>query len=72
MDKKESIDPMFVQTIEMKLTRIKNNVDHFEYVGDKELPSLINNLQNSGIIQVKDLYGNLIQLGNEAKMKFQK
>lgn len=72
LDKKEPIDEMFKQTIRMHLDKIEETPGHAEYVGDKELPTLLNTKWITGIITVKDAYGNLIQVGTETKMKFQK
>lgn len=72
LDKHDPIDDMFTQTIRMHIDKIENDPGHIEYIGDKELPKLINTKTNNGIIQVKDAYGNVIQLGTELKMKFQK
>lgn len=72
LDKKEPLDDMFTQTIRMHLNKIENDPGHYEYIGDIELPRLIHGKTHSGIIKVKDAYGNLIQLGTETKMKFQK
>ena len=72
LDKKEPLDDAFTQTIRMHVDKIENDPGHFEYVGDKELPKLISTKTNFGVIQVKDAYGNIIQMGSETKMKFQK
>ena len=45
---------------------------HFVYVSDTTLPKLIDFHFRTGLVSVKDMYGNLIQLGSESKMKFQK
>ena len=39
---------------------------------DKELPTLLGTKLTTSVITVKDAYGNIIQLGSETKMKFQK
>lgn len=72
LDKKEPIDELFKQTIRMQLNKIEEDPGHFEYVGDKELPTLLNTKWITGLITVKDAYGNLIQIGTETKMKYQK
>lgn len=71
LDKKEPLDEMFTQTIRMHVDRVENDPGHFEYVGDKELPTLLNTKWLTGVVSVKDAFGNLIQLGNETKMKYQ-
>ena len=45
---------------------------HFVYVSDITLPKLIDFHFRTGLVSVKDMYGNLIQLGSESKMKLQK
>lgn len=72
LDKKEKIDDMFTQTIRMHVDKVETDPGHIEYVGDKELPTLLNTKWFTGLINVKDAYGNLIQIGSETKMKFQK
>lgn len=72
LDKKEPLDNMFTQTIRMHVDKIENDPGHIEYVGDQELPTLLNTKWFTGLISVKDAYGNIIQVGDETKMKFQK
>lgn len=72
LDKKEPLDDMFTQTIRMHVDKIENDPGHIEYVGDQELPTLLNTKWFTGLISVKDAYGNIIQVGDETKMKFQK
>lgn len=72
LDKKEPLDDMFTQTIRMHIDIVEQEPGHIEYVGDKELPKLISSRTYNGIVQVKDAYGNVIQIGTETKMKFQK
>ena len=72
LDKKENLDDMFTQTIRMHIDKVQNDPGHIEYVGDKELPTLLNTKWFTGLINVKDAYGNLIQIGSETKMKLQK
>lgn len=72
LDKKENLDDMFTQTIRMHVDKVETDPGHIEYVGDKELPTLLNTKWFTGLINVKDAYGNLIQIGSETKMKFQK
>ena len=72
INKGEQLDDMFTQTIRMHVDKIEETPGHFEYVGDVELPTLLNTKWFTGLIQVKDAYGNIIQLGSETKMKFQK
>lgn len=71
LDKKEPLDDMFTQTIRMHVDKVEKDPGHIEYVGDKELPTLLNTKWFTGLISVKDAYGNIIQIGDETKMKFQ-
>ena len=72
LDKKENLDDMFTQTIRMHVDKIENDPGHIEYIGDQELPTLLNTKNFTGLLQVKDAYGHIIQIGSETKMKFQK
>ena len=72
LDKNEPLDDMFTQTIRMHVNQIEEEPGHIEYVGDQELPTLLDTKNFTGLISVKDAYGNNIQLGSETKMKFQK
>lgn len=75
LDKKKDegdIDDMYTQTIRMHVDKIECDPGHYEYIGDKELPTLLETKWLTGVVSVKDAYGNLIQLGNETKMKYQR
>lgn len=73
IDKDREIDDMFIQTIEpIHLDKIETAPGKIKYVGDKELPKLIAFNNRSGVVAVRDMYGNLIQLGNQTKAKLQK
>lgn len=73
IDKGRDINPMYVQTIRcIHLERKECIPGHFVYVSDITLPKLIDFHFRTGLISVKDMYGNLIQLGSESKMKLQK
>ena len=71
LDKKEPVDDIFKQTIRMKLEKIEDDPGHYEYVGNKELPTLLDTKWVSGVMTVKDAHGNIIQIGSETKMKYQ-
>lgn len=43
-----------------------------QFRADYELPKLIDTHRGTGLLSVKDGFGNLIQLGDETKMKYQK
>lgn len=72
LDKKENLDDTFTQTIRMRVDKVEEDPGHIEYVGDQELPTLLNTKWFTGLISVKDAYGNIIQIGSETKMKYQK
>lgn len=71
IDKERQINPDYIQTIKMHISK-QNYEGHDVYVSDEELPSLIDFNYQKGVINIKDLFGNIIQVGSETKMKFQK
>lgn len=69
----ENLDEMFIQTIQpIHLNKVETAPGKLLYVGDKELPKLIQFNNRVGVISVKDMYGNLIQIGNQTKSKLQR
>lgn len=69
----DDIDEMFIQTIEpIHLDKVETSPGKIVYVGDKELPKLIKFNKRVGVVAVRDMYGNLIQLGSYTKAKLQK
>ena len=69
----EELDEMFMQTIEpIHLDKVETVPGKIVYVGDKELPRLITFKRRVGVVAVRDMYGNLIQLGSYTKAKYQK
>lgn len=72
LDKDRTINPLYTQTIRIHISKVEEDLGHFEYVGDDELPKLIDFNYRPGVVSVKDSHGNLIQIGSETKMKFQK
>lgn len=73
IDKGRDVNPQYVQTIrKIKLIKVENEVGHYEYVSEIELPKLIDFHYGIGLVAVKDTFGNIIQLGSETTMKFQK
>lgn len=72
LDKGEALDEMFKQTIRMTITKNTDELGHTEYISEEELPTLLNTKHLTGLLSVKDAYGNLIQLGSETKMKYQR
>lgn len=75
LDKKDitELDPEFIQTIEdVHLDEVYNIYGNQEFVSDMELPGLINFKNKPGVVCVRDKVGNIIQIGNRTKAKFQK
>lgn len=72
LDKGEALDDTFTQTIRMHLSKVENDPGHCEYMSDEELPTLLNTKHLTGLIAVKDAFGNVIQIGDETKMKYQR
>ena len=73
IDKGRDINPMYVQTLPcIHLDRVECTPGHIEYVSNIELPKLIDFHFRTGLVSVKDMFGNLIQLGSETKNKYQK
>ena len=69
----DDIDEMFIQTIEpIHLDKVETSPGKIVYVGDKELPKLIKFNKRVGVVAVRDMHGNLIQLGSYTKAKLQK
>jgi hypothetical protein len=60
IDKGRTINPLYTQTISTHVSKVEEEPGHFEYVGDTELPTLIDFHYKPGVISVKDAYGNLI------------
>lgn len=73
IDKNRDVNPMYVQVIPcVHLDKIDHVHGHTEYVSNIELPKLIDFHFRTGLVYVKDMFGNNIQLGNETKMKLQR
>lgn len=72
LDKDRTINPQYIQTIPMHVSKVEEIPNHCEYIGDKKLPKLIDFNYRPGVVSVKDAFGNIIQVGSETKMKFQK
>lgn len=72
IDKGRTVNPLYTQTIKMHLDKVEEETGHLEYIGDKELPTLIDFNFRPGVVSVKDMFGNLIQIGSETKMKLQR
>lgn len=73
IDKGRDINELYLTTIEpIHLDREETVPGYFTYVGDKELPKLIDFNYRPGIINVRDMFGNIIQIGSRTKAKLQK
>lgn len=73
IDKGRDINELYLTTLgPIHLDREESVPGYYTYVGDQELPKLIDFNFKPGVIAVRDMYGNLIQLGNQTKAKLQK
>lgn len=73
IDKGRDINPMYIQTMPcIRLDKVDTVAGKIEYKSNIELPKLIDFHFRTGLVYVKDMYGNLIQLGHETKMKYQR
>lgn len=73
IDKGRDINPMYIQTMPcIHLDKVDTVTGKIEYKSNIELPKLIDFHFRTGLVYVKDMYGNLIQLGHETKMKYQR
>lgn len=73
LNKGRDINPMYVQTLRcVHLDRVETTPGHIEYVSSIELPKLVDFNFRTGLIAVRDMFGNVIQVGTETKMKYQK
>jgi hypothetical protein len=61
IDKGRDINELYLTTIEpIHLDREETVPGYFTYVGDKELPKLIDFNYRPGVINVRDMFGNII------------
>lgn len=73
LDKGRDVNEKYISTIEpIHLDVVETVPGKIVYVGDKELPKLIDFNYRTGLINVRDMYGNLIQVGSYTKAKLQK
>lgn len=73
IDKDRDINDAYLSTIEpIHLDREEITPGNYVYVGDKELPKLMKFNYRPGVINVRDMFGNLIQVGSRTKAKLQK
>lgn len=73
IDKGRDINELYLTTISpIHLDKVETAPGKITYVGDKELPKLIDFNFRPGVIAVRDMYGNIIQIGSQTKAKLQK
>lgn len=72
LDKGRSVNPAYVQTMgPLHISKTETATGHYEYVSDDEIPPVLDLHFGTGISVVKDIFDNLIQVGNETKAKWQ-
>ena len=72
LDKGRAVNPAYVQTISpLHISKVSTCAKGYEYVSDKTLPKFIDLHYSTGLLAIKDMFGNLIQLGTETKAKYQ-
>lgn len=72
LDKGRDINPFYVQTLgPLHISKVSDCVGGFKYISDEKIPPFIDLHYGTGIVSVKDLDNNLIQLGTETKAKYQ-
>ena len=72
LDKGRDINPDYLQSIgPMHISKVSNCAGGYNYISDDELPKFIDLHYGTGLSSVKDMSGNLIQLGTETKAKYQ-
>ena len=73
LDKGRDINPMYIQTIpNVKLNRIETVPGNRQFVSEIRLPKLIDLHFRKGLVNVKDMFGNIIEYGDETKAKYHK
>ena len=73
IDKDRDINDLYITTIEpIHLEKQEKVPGYFTYIGDEELPKLIDFNFRPGVVAVRDMFGNIIQIGNKTKAKLQK
>lgn len=73
IDKGRSVNPEYVQAIgPLHISEVSTIPGKTEWISDDTLPKFIDLHYGSGLLSIKDMFGNLIQLGDESKAKYQK
>ena len=72
-DHKYDLDEQYTTTLgPMHLDKVQQFPNNILYVSDQEIPKLISFRYGDGLLNVKDLYGNIIQIGDKTKAKYQR
>lgn len=72
LDKGREINPSYVQTIgPIHISKVGCIPNKYEYISDTKLPNFLDLHFETGLLTVKDMYGNLIQIGTETKARYQ-
>lgn len=72
LDKGRDINEQYVQSIRpLHISKVSNCAGGFNYKSDEKLPKFIDLHFGTGLVAVKDMNGNLIQVGTETKAKYQ-
>ena len=73
IDKGRDVNDLYITTIgPIPIKKTETTQGKILYEGEDELPSLIDFNYRTGLVSVKDVYGNLIQVGSQTKSKYQK
>ena len=73
IDKGRDINELYITTMgPIHISKIEDQYGKILYQGDDTLPQLIDFNYRTGVVNVKDMYGNLIQVGSQTKNKYQK
>lgn len=72
LDKGRDVNPQYVQILgPLHISKISDCVGGYLYKSDNKLPKFIDLHFGTGLVWVKDMNGNLIQVGTETKAKYQ-
>jgi hypothetical protein len=73
LDRGRDVNPEYIQYIgPLHISAISEYPGKVDYVSDEELPSFIDLHFGTGLLTVKDMHGNIIQVGDGAKSKYQR
>lgn len=72
LDKGRDVNPQYVQTYgPLHVSKTEPIPNSYDYVTDVKIPNTIDLHYDTGLLTVKDVYGNLIQIGHETKARWQ-